>query len=396
MLNTHSTVQEILRALYFYGSDYIMVAIGKNERLLHKDQLIALLEQRRELATVEDMLSVVLTEPLAARMSMENIHPSEALLVFSNGELSGGTFESFRERRLMESKISLPEWWGVPLPLLHIKDDRLSLNDSALGLIPGGVRALAKQVGKIKKDKIIVIKGKKKERTFALSPLSDETFFIEDVSGDYEMVEDLVWWAAIGSAFVRRMEEDGLMVRRVSAHAESPSGAVEIIPCSWEGELVGKLAIELPEGWTEPSVEAAGKTKSAVDSDIARPPRPSAPQGPKRREAKIAGSGKIYAPEALKAREETERAAQSVKTEVAEKVEAMEKAEKSPKRGTVKAVKPTEKSSDASLAIEEIPEEVIGKYAEQVEIFQAAQLLEPAPPAKPKPKPRGGKKTGKV
>ncbi|MDR3320999.1 MAG: hypothetical protein LBS93_01010 [Synergistaceae bacterium] len=405
MLNIHSTVQEILRALYFYSSDYIMVTIGKNERLLHKDQLIALLEQGRAMATLEDMLSVALAEPLVSRMNMEDIPPSEALLVFSGSELSGDTFEGFRERRLRESRISLPEWWGVPLPLLHIKEDRVSLNDSALGLIPSGVKALARQIEKIKNEKIIVIKEKKKERTFTLSPLSEETFIIEDVSGDYEMVDDLVWRAAVGSAFVRRMEEQGLMVRRLSPHAEPPSGAVEIIPCSWEGEIVGNLAIiELPEGQEElaggearsapesSGKGAAKKSKAPVDavrSEPVGPARPAAPQAPRSREIpKIAGSGKIYAPEALRAREETEKAAQSVKAEKTVKAEKKENGGKSLKRVTARTAKPHEKSADVPLTIEEIPEDVIGKYAEQVEIFQAAQLLEPAPPAKPKPRSR--------
>ncbi|MDR1516218.1 MAG: hypothetical protein LBS45_11040 [Synergistaceae bacterium] len=289
MLNLSSTVQQILRALYFYGSDYIMVAIGKDERLLHKDQLVALLEQGRESATVEDMLSLALTEPISAKMGMEDVPPDSSLIVFSNDELYGTTFQKYREIKIQEAMILLPKWWGVPLPLLHMKGGGISLNDAALALIPGGVKAIAGQQEKIKEEKIIVIKEKRTERTFSLSPLDDETFLIEDVSGDFEMVEDLVWWAAIGNAFVSRMERNGLSVRRVFPQAEPPRDAAEIIPCSWEGELIGSLAILLPErsGPEEsPPIESASP---------AAPNEPTPPENPiqsvRKRGGKNGGTG---------------------------------------------------------------------------------------------------------
>ncbi|MDR0649155.1 MAG: hypothetical protein LBF92_07440 [Synergistaceae bacterium] len=279
MLQLSSTVQQILRALYFYGSDYIMVEIGKNERLLHKDQLVALLEQGRESATLEDMQSLALAEPLSAKAGMEDVPQDSPLIVFANDEMYGTTFEKYREAKIQEAMIRLPGWWGIPLPVLHMKDERVSLNDAALRLIPGGVKEIAGQYDKIRADKLIVIKEKKQggagksEKTFSLSPLDDETFLIEDVSGDFEMVEDLVWWAAIGSAFVRRMEENGLRVRRVLPHAEPPQDSAEVIPCSWEGELIGRLAILLPDGnGQEASSQQAGPAQdTAARGDGAAP-----------------------------------------------------------------------------------------------------------------------------
>ena len=53
-----STVQEVLRTLYLYGVDYLLVVRENCERLLHKDQFVAFLELGRERATLEDVLSV--------------------------------------------------------------------------------------------------------------------------------------------------------------------------------------------------------------------------------------------------------------------------------------------------------------------------------------------------
>ncbi|MDR3255021.1 MAG: hypothetical protein LBT31_05600 [Synergistaceae bacterium] len=434
MLNIHSTVQEIMRALYFYSADYIMVLIGKNERLLHMDQLVALLDQGKETATMENLPSVVLKGPLVSRMSMEDIPPSSPLLVFSNGELSGTTFEAFREKRIRENTVFLPGWWSVPLPLLHMKDDRLSLNDAALKLIPGGAKSLTRQMNKIKNDKMIVIKEKKKERTFSLSPLGDNTFFIEDISGDFEMVEDLVWWAAIGSAFVRRMEGNGLIVRRVAPHAESPEGAVEVIPCSWDGELVGKLAIELTAEAPETAVDSLAR-ESSVKPAKPKPAKPVASQPPKENKEnkenkntkapKKAGASAEKTAKTVKAPEKKETAVAPKAPEKPKKIGTPKKPEtpKTPKKPdapdagekpetpekvetrrapgrpkTAKEAKSEPVKSSAELktpaeAIKQIPEKVIEKYAEQVEIFQAAQLLEPVPA---KRKPRGGGKGGRA
>jgi hypothetical protein len=184
---------------------------------------------------------------------MEDIPQATPLLVFtqesssSDGELSKMTFESYRERKIMATMILLPDWWRIPLPLIHIKDDSVSLNEAALTMIPSGAKSITPQIDKALTERIIIInKDKRDERTYSLLPLSGNTFFVEDISGDFEMAEDLVWWAAIGRAFVSRMGDNGLLVKRLSPYETPPQEAVEVIPCSWEGELVGRLAIELP------------------------------------------------------------------------------------------------------------------------------------------------------
>lgn len=246
LLSISSTVQELLRAMYLYGTDYILIVIGKRERLLHKDQLVGLLEQGREDISLNELQTVELKEPLSARMQMEDVSQDTPLLLFAQSELSRTSFGEYREQKIMQTTARLPEWWDVPLPLLHVREESVSLNDAGLALIPGGAKVLAKQLDTLCKERIITLREKKIDRTLTLTPLSDEVFFLEDISGDFEMAEDLVWWAAVGRAFVRRMEGNGLVVRRLSPYEKEPANAAEIIPCSWEGELMGKLSIELP------------------------------------------------------------------------------------------------------------------------------------------------------
>ncbi|MDR1884748.1 MAG: hypothetical protein LBQ56_00635 [Synergistaceae bacterium] len=279
MLTMASTVQEILRALYFYGTDYIMGSVGRSERLVHKEQLVALLEQGRETATLEDIMSVMLNEPLSAKMQIEDIPQDTHLLLFAQtgskmqGVLSRMTFEEYRERKIREAMLRLPEWWNIPLPLLHVEEDRISLNGAAQEVVSCDLQTLAAGIGKILKDRIISYSEKRRDRTFSLHPLTDDTFLLEDISGDFEMAEDLVWWAAVGQALCRRMEDNALVVKRMSPLEASPDGAVEIIPCSWDGELVGKLAIELPDG---PPVQPPADASRPAPPQVEERENPSA------------------------------------------------------------------------------------------------------------------------
>ncbi|MDR2779617.1 MAG: hypothetical protein LBB28_00665, partial [Synergistaceae bacterium] len=207
MLTSDSNVQAVLRSLYFYGADYIMAKIGRSEQLIHKEQLVSLLELGREMATIEDIMSVVLNKPMPAKMQIEDISPDTPLLIFvrkgegPEGDLSRTTFGEYRERRMRESEIPLPDWWNAPLPLLYIDGTRLSMNGRAAEIIPCDAETLVRQMKSMLEDKTVTVKEKKRERTFSLLPLCENIFMTEDISGDFEMAEELVWWAAVGRAF---------------------------------------------------------------------------------------------------------------------------------------------------------------------------------------------------
>lgn len=287
MLTQSSSVQETLRAMYLYGVDYILLLQGKKERLVHKEQLVALLEQGRERATLEDIFTMTLNEPLTGKMLMEDSPPDSPLLLFTAeasgapGQLEKVSFAEYRQRKIDAEAVAFPEWWSVPLPLVHIDEDRVYLNPQGERAIPGGAASLVSQIERMRRERIVSIKERKAERTFSLYQLSENTFFAEDISGDFEMAEDLVWWAAIGKAFVGRMKENGLIVKRLSPYETPPPAASEIIPCSWEGELIGRLALEVPplplEEERSPVEPEQAKPKPAAKAPRAKPipPAPS-------------------------------------------------------------------------------------------------------------------------
>jgi hypothetical protein len=283
MLTSDSNVQAVLRALYFYGTDYIMVRIGDGEQLIHKEQLVSLLELGRETATVEDIMSVApLNKPMSAKTRIEDIAPDTTLLMFARkgegpeGDLSRTTFGEYREMKVHEAEIPLPDWWNAPLPLLYIDGTRLLMNGRAAEIIPGDAETLARQMKSMLADKTIAVKDKKRERTFSLLPLCENIFMAEDISGDFEMAEELVWWASVGRAFFTRLEENGAVIRRFSPLQEPPENAAEIIPCFWDGELIGRLAVGLPAD-TPAEDEKRGPAERAKPSEETAPVPPETP-----------------------------------------------------------------------------------------------------------------------
>ncbi|MDR1483088.1 MAG: hypothetical protein LBI74_10730 [Synergistaceae bacterium] len=271
MLSMSSTPKEMLRALYLHGTDHLILCLNRRELFFYKDQIIELMGHGDADKTIDELISRSADERAATNAQIEEAPQDTPLLVFSLGKKDTGdlrfelvktTFGEYRERRVRENTIVLPEWWSIPLPILHMTEDAIFLNDRALGLIPGGAMSLASQIDRIREDRIITLNGDggEEDRTFSLYALTDGSYLIEDVSGDFEIAEDLVWWAAAGRALVRRMEDRGVWIKRLSAYESPPENASEVIQCSWDGEIMGHLAIGLPSG------ESPGAARERDDS----------------------------------------------------------------------------------------------------------------------------------
>jgi hypothetical protein len=293
MLSTESGVQEVLRALYFHSADYIMLKIGRREKLVHKEQMISLMELGHERTTIDEMSVTTLPEPASAKTRVEDVPPDTALLMFFRkgggpaGILSMTSFGKYREQTVKEAEAVYPEWWEAPIPLLYMDDERVALNDAAGAKIPCDAKYLAAQADKMKRDGVITVKDKKRELTFSLRPLEENIYLAEDVSGDFEMAEELVWWAAVGKAFVRRVEENGAVVRRISPLEAPPAAAAEVLPCSWENEPLGSIAIVGMPGdadWDETAASGAGQeekegeTASPNEEGVTGSDAPSKPE----------------------------------------------------------------------------------------------------------------------
>ncbi|MDR0765011.1 MAG: hypothetical protein LBE65_05400 [Synergistaceae bacterium] len=396
MLSAESGVQEALRALYFYGADYIMLKMGRREKLIHKEQMISLMELGHDRTTIDEMSVMTLPEPVSAKTRAEDLPPDTALLMFSRkgggpvGSLSMTSLGEYRERKINEAEDVYPEWWEAPMPLLYMDDNRVALNGAAAAKIPCEAGDLAARADKMKRDGVITVKDKKRELTFSIRPIEENVYMIEDISGDFEMAEELVWWAAVGKAFVRRVEENGAVVRRMSPLETPPASAADVLYCSWENEPLGSIAIGMPDDIdgdeTPISDESGGDSlpPAPVSPSAAYVTKPDAPSTPEPRETDA--SGQTENSETGPAPEKPSRGGHARKTQT--RPAENEKHERSAQRKQKDDLIPD------SDAMPEPSKEKNGPVTKRPETSMPNAAREPAPFSKPSAK--KGKAAGRV
>lgn len=81
------------------------------------------------------------------------------------------------------------------------------------------------------------------EGVYAMNKVCDSVYFIEDISADAEMAEQLIWWAAVGRTLVTRMELNGLNITHHRATDSLPENTLETLACSWDGNDLGFICV---------------------------------------------------------------------------------------------------------------------------------------------------------
>ena len=227
-LSLKSTLQESIRSLFFYGAEYLAVSEGSGEFLCHKDALIALLERGNGVESLGQLVLKNGSDSIKGKMSLETEPLDKRVLILDSTGLHCETLLDLVARAIADRDmvLQLPESFG----------------------------------------------GK----AFAMTMIDRDVFFLEDISGDAEMAETLVWWAAVGRAFVNRMEKNGLMIHQHQEPDSAPEGALEVLPCCWEENPLGFISItqkELPSEIADSKAEIPqkiGKKRKTTHEDTAR------------------------------------------------------------------------------------------------------------------------------
>ena len=232
-----ATLQEVLRQLFRSGSDHLVHRSEGGFLVVHKDELISAMERSGSLSLGE------LLERLEPRRRAEVPETPGRLLLVGQEGLEPVAPETLR--RPYRSGPALPEWWGVPLPLVRASDGEC--NPAARTLIPD-MEALVAGVRRAREegDSLVplALPGGE-ERTLFLHPLEGEVYRLEDISEDCSAAEEVAWWAAVGHSLVERLRQNGVAVQRFAAQEDLPPGG-EMVPCLWEGDLLGYLHIPCP------------------------------------------------------------------------------------------------------------------------------------------------------
>lgn len=243
-LSLDNTLQEGLRALFVLGADGLQLEGEQGIRVFFsKENLIVLLER----GLGEEPLGTLLRHPEWCRPYREargRLSPEMRIIRLGPGGESGVVTSQNLEAPTDED---LPNWWAIPLPLLAQQNGQVALNLHGKKLFPEGQPTVDDVRRALAQDHLMPWPGTNGIKTVLLVPLTGDIYLLEDVSSDMELAEDVAWWAASGKALVAYFETQGYRIRPWKGVLPPLESSTEdLLPCQWEGRLVGHLALEAP------------------------------------------------------------------------------------------------------------------------------------------------------
>ena len=247
-LSADSNVQDSLKALFLHGAEYLFFYDEADCFFCHKDKLISLLERGKESVSLSLLKAEIgALHPSTTAFNMdEPIRGTVLCLVY--GEVYCKTPKEFFEMQEELSSAILPEWWNVPLPMLFFSGEKVHVNPTAssvLGIESAQADTLRASVerGIHSGDFLLEIPSNQGEGVYAMNKVCENVYFIEDISADAEMAEQLIWWAAVGRTLVTRMESNGLKITHHRIGDSLPENTLETLSCSWDENELGFISV---------------------------------------------------------------------------------------------------------------------------------------------------------
>jgi hypothetical protein len=272
-LTTRSSLTELLRALYRMGMDYCVLPPSGDFAdvvVFTKDQLVSLIERSSSdafIAEIPKRVASGLFKPVAIFKSDSSSSDFVSKGGFAEPERlqvlivedDGAKVSSLREA-LAQRMPDFPEWWEAPVPFAMCGYGKLHVNRTAMLMFGPDLKRMP--VGDIpdKNEFLVTLEGGQNQSHCSVTfrRLEGDTFALEDSTSDIVAAEDVAWWAAVGKAWAATLDEEKRAYRRCGEEEAEPLRAENtVIPCQWEGELLGYFCVENPgEGGS------SGNTKS--------------------------------------------------------------------------------------------------------------------------------------
>ncbi|MCF7934848.1 MAG: hypothetical protein K9L28_00680 [Synergistales bacterium] len=244
-LNLDSSLQEALRQMFLHKAEAVF--FHSEGLFVCKEHLIAMLEKGwgsltlrnlpRQYRSLYDIGNGAVAPPSGTVISLHEY-----------GSTIGTGEKSLREA------VEPPPWWQVPLPLLSLRGESVSLNREA-ARITGEISMTVRQIRNALKthNGCLTLATGKHPQMFLLTELERDIYLLEDVSQEATVAEDVLAWAAIGKGLRKFLLDHGFELSFTAegdhAAASQPERGDTTLVCCWEETPVGRITLNYPESW---------------------------------------------------------------------------------------------------------------------------------------------------
>ena len=276
-LTTRSSLAMLLRALYRMGLNYcVLPPTGDYAYVVvfTKDQLVSLIERSSSEAFIAEIPKRVvqgLFKPVAIFKSDSSSSDFVSKGGFADPERlqvlviedDGAKVSSLKEA-LAPRVPDFPEWWEAPVPFAMFGYGKLHVNHTALLMFSPDLKRMS--IGDIpdKNEFLVTLEGGESLCSVTFRRLEGDIFMLEDSTSDIAAAEEVAWWASVGKAWANMLDLEKRVYRRCNEEEANSfsSDKTRLLPCEWEGELLGYFCVENKAKAGRPRKAASSKTEA--------------------------------------------------------------------------------------------------------------------------------------
>ena len=243
-LSGESTITYFLRAMYGLMVDYgVFLASNLSEQItiVSKSQLAFLMERGFSDSFVKNLPELAL-RGMFQPLSIDDFeYPENIKALFIE---TTGTFLTNMARALNPNEPQVPEWWDAPVSFAICSRGILRLNPTSIQKFGKGLERLNAKNLPLGRDEFIVrVEGPERSRFITFKKLRPSIFSLEDCTEDLTEAQDITWWASVGKACVKEIENNGGKWKH-STTLPAQKDNQKILNCDWNGQSQGYLIIE--------------------------------------------------------------------------------------------------------------------------------------------------------
>ncbi|NLL37395.1 MAG: hypothetical protein GX256_07740 [Fretibacterium sp.] len=162
-----------------------------------------------------------------------------------------------------------PDWWDAPLPFALRDRGRVCVNRTALAMFGPDLERLPALDLPERDEFLVELEGREAPCFLTFRRLEPDVFILEDTTDDLLDAQELSWWASVGRAWAKLLEEEGRAWHRSGAPIEVEAEKTRAYPCEWEGRSMGYFCVEEPPVPTEqePQEPVGSREEQEQDQD---------------------------------------------------------------------------------------------------------------------------------